>query len=104
MALQDIQITQRGATEAAAGGCACCADTAPATERSEAVPGAPTTTAQFLVAGMTCGHCVDAVTEELTALPGVTAVDVTLVAGGTSSVAVTSAAPLPRDAVAAAID
>ncbi len=39
-----------------------------------------TTTIQ--VAGMTCGHCVSAVTEELTQLPGVTDVTIDLVAGG----------------------
>ncbi|MHB1567354.1 MAG: CopZ family metallochaperone [Acidiferrobacter sp.] len=30
------------------------------------------------VTGMTCGHCVAAVTRALTAVPGVTAVDVSL--------------------------
>jgi len=63
---------------------------------------ATTTTVQ--VAGMTCGHCVSAVTEELTALPGVTGVSVDLVAGGTSPVTVTSDQPLDDTAVAAAVD
>ena len=61
-----------------------------------------TTTIQ--VAGMTCGHCVSAVTEELTGLPGVTDVSVDLVAGGTSPVTVTSEQPLDDAAVAAAVD
>jgi copper chaperone len=61
-----------------------------------------TTTIQ--VAGMTCGHCVSAVTEELTALPGVTDVAIDLVAGGTSPVTVTSEQPLDETAVAAAVD
>jgi len=61
-----------------------------------------TTTIQ--VAGMTCGHCVSAVTEELTQLPGVTDVVVDLVAGGTSPVTVTSEQPLDDAAVAAAVD
>ena len=61
-----------------------------------------TTTLQ--VAGMTCGHCVSAVTEELTQLPGVTDVQVDLVAGGTSPVTVTSEQPLDDTAVAAAVD
>lgn len=104
MALQDLRLTQRGAIEEPAGGCACCAGTGPATERSDEVVDAPGTTEQVAVLGMTCGHCVSAVTEELKALPGVTGVEVTLVAGGTSSVSVTSTAPLPRDAVAAAVD
>lgn len=61
-----------------------------------------TTTVQ--VAGMTCGHCVSAVTEELTQLPGVTDVSIDLVAGGTSPVTVTSDQPLDDAAVAAAVD
>jgi copper chaperone CopZ len=61
-----------------------------------------TTTIQ--VAGMTCGHCVSAVTEELTQLPGVSDVTIDLVAGGTSPVTVTSDQPLDEAAVAAAVD
>ena len=61
-----------------------------------------TTTIQ--VTGMTCGHCVSAVTEELTQLPGVTDVTIDLVAGGSSPVTVTSEQPLDDAAVAAAVD
>ena len=50
----------------------------------------------FGVDGMTCGHCVNAVTDELSALPGVTDVAVELVVGGSSTVTVTSDAPLDR--------
>jgi copper chaperone CopZ len=56
------------------------------------------------VTGMTCAHCVSAVTEELTALPGVTAVDVDLRVGAASPVTITSATALDPAAVAAAID
>ena len=38
-------------------------------------------TATYTVTGMTCGHCVSSVTEEVTALPGVTDVDVDLESG-----------------------
>ena len=62
------------------------------------------TTTTNQVAGMTCGHCVSAVTEELTALPNVTAVDIQLVEGGASPVTVTSEGPLDETAVAAAVD
>jgi len=55
----------------------------------------------YKVAGMTCGHCVSAVTMELSLLPSVTAVDVDLEAG---QVAVTSDAQLDQAQVAAAID
>ena len=61
-------------------------------------------TTTYPVTGMTCGHCVTAVTEEVSALPGVTGVDIDLVPGGTSQVTVTSDQPLDRDAVAAAVD
>ena len=61
-------------------------------------------TTTIKVTGMTCGHCVSAVTEELTQLPGVTDVVVDLVAGGTSPVTVTSEQPLDDAAVAAAVD
>ncbi|HET7358116.1 MAG TPA: heavy-metal-associated domain-containing protein [Nocardioidaceae bacterium] len=62
------------------------------------------TTQTFPVTGMTCGHCVQAVKGELEALAGVSDVDVDLVAGGTSTVTVTSSAPLEDTQVAAALD
>ncbi len=58
-------------------------------------------TTTYTVTGMTCGHCAQAVTTELTALDGVDDVRVD-VAGG--AVTVTSAAPLPVDDVRAAVD
>ncbi|MBW9207864.1 heavy-metal-associated domain-containing protein [Mumia sp. zg.B53] len=58
----------------------------------------------YHVTGMTCGHCAGAVKEEIGALEGVRSVDVDLVAGGTSSVHVTSDVPLDDAAVAAAVD
>jgi len=61
-------------------------------------------TASYTVTGMTCGHCVAAVTEELARLDGVTAVTVELNAGGASRVSVTSTAPLPETVVRGAID
>ncbi|RZU66689.1 copper chaperone CopZ [Microterricola gilva] len=65
---------------------------------------APASTTELQVTGMTCGHCVGSVTAELSAIDGVTGVDVALVKGGISTVTVQSAAPLAADAVAAAID
>ncbi|MGN6301896.1 MAG: heavy-metal-associated domain-containing protein [Angustibacter sp.] len=62
------------------------------------------TTSTYSVTGMTCGHCASAVTSELTALPGVDQVDVDLVAGGVSTVTVTSAEPLSREQVEVALD
>lgn len=62
------------------------------------------TTTTLKVNGMTCGHCVKAVTEELTALDGVSDVDVDLAPESVSTVTVTSTAPLSDDDIAAAID
>ena len=39
------------------------------------------TTATYTVQGMTCGHCVSSVTEEVRELPGVQDVDVDLDSG-----------------------
>jgi copper chaperone CopZ len=62
------------------------------------------TVTTYAVTGMTCEHCVHAVTEELTSLGGVTDVTVDLVPGGPSRVTVTSDTPLPEQAVSAALD
>jgi len=62
------------------------------------------TTETYNVTGMTCGHCVASVDSELRAVPGVTDVSIDLVAGGTSTVTVTSTEPLAREDVAAAVD
>jgi len=58
-------------------------------------------TATFTVTGMTCGHCLSAVTEEVSQVPGVTAVDVDLDSGGLT---VTSEAPVDESAVRAAVE
>ena len=63
-----------------------------------------TTTAAYTVAGLTCDHCVAAVTSELESLAGVRRVEVGLVAGGESTVTVVSDGPLPLNGVAAALD
>jgi copper chaperone len=59
------------------------------------------TTSTYTVSGMTCGHCVAAVTTELERLDGVTAVAVDL---DTGTATVTSQRPLDESAVAAAVD
>ena len=58
----------------------------------------------YAVTGMTCGHCVGAVSEELSALPGVTGVAVALVAGGISTVTISSETALTDEQIAAALD
>ena len=59
---------------------------------------------EFLVTGMTCGHCVSSVTSEVSAIDGVDAVDVVLKKGGASRVTVTSVSPIDVDAVRAAVE
>ena len=55
----------------------------------------------YTVAGMTCGHCVASVTEEVQEIPGVEHVDVVL---DTGAVTVTSAEPVDAAAVKAAVE
>jgi copper chaperone CopZ len=59
------------------------------------------TTATWTVTGMTCGHCVASVTEEVSAVPGVEEVQVDLPTG---LLTVTSASPLDDGAVRAAVE
>jgi copper chaperone CopZ len=61
-------------------------------------------TTTYKVTGMTCEHCVTAVTSELTSLDGVSAVTVDLAPDGVSQVTVTSGSPLPGSAVTEALD
>ena len=58
-------------------------------------------TTRYAVKGMTCGHCVSAVSAEVGRIDGVTGVDVDLAAG---SVTVTSNAALNDEAVREAVD
>ncbi len=58
----------------------------------------------YAVTGLTCGHCVHAVSSEIGALPGVSGVDVDLDVGGTSTIRVTAEASLSDEQIAAALD
>jgi copper chaperone len=62
------------------------------------------TTTTYAVTGMSCEHCVNAVTTELGSLDGVSAVTVDLVADGSSRVTVASDRPLSEEEVIAALD
>jgi copper chaperone CopZ len=59
------------------------------------------TTATYTVTGMTCAHCVASVTEEISELDSVEAVEIDL---GSGSVTVTSSQPLDPAAVRAAVE
>ncbi|MER5455655.1 cation transporter [Micromonospora sp. NPDC002389] len=58
-------------------------------------------TTTYQVQGMTCGHCVSAVSAEVGAIPGVDEVQVDLASG---QVTVSSEQPLDPAAVRAAVD
>jgi len=59
------------------------------------------TVSTWTVTGMTCGHCVASVSEEVREIDGVESVDVVLETG---AVTVTSSTPLDRAAVEAAVE
>ena len=54
----------------------------------------------YMVPGISCGHCIAAITEEVTKLPGVAEVDVDL----TTKRVTVSGEQLDADAIRAAID
>jgi copper ion binding protein len=59
------------------------------------------TTATYIVTGMTCAHCVASVREEVAEVDGVTGVDVELASG---TVTVECARPIDPAAVTAAVE
>jgi copper chaperone CopZ len=63
-----------------------------------------TTTTDVTVAGMTCAHCVSAVSDAITALPGVISVSVDLAPGALSRVTVSSLHELSASELVAAVD
>ena len=60
-------------------------------------------TTTISITGMTCGHCVSAVKNELSELPGVENVDVDLVNGGTSTATISSSTPLDAASIDEAV-
>ncbi|WP_298873709.1 heavy-metal-associated domain-containing protein [uncultured Microbacterium sp.] len=101
MSEQRIELGLTATTPARGGcgdGCGCAHGTA------ASAPASVAATDELRVEGMTCEHCVRAVTEELSSLEGVDVVDVALQAGGTSVVRIARAAGVSDDDVAAAID
>ena len=62
------------------------------------------TTTALTMTGLTCDHCVASVTEEISELPAVTAVDVDLVPGGVSTATVTSDQPVDLADLRAAVE
>ncbi|HWC10635.1 MAG TPA: cation transporter [Acidimicrobiales bacterium] len=61
----------------------------------------PMTTTTYQVSGMTCGHCMQSVTQEVKKIEGVADVDVDLASG---TVRITSETPVDEAAFRAAVD
>ena len=57
----------------------------------------------YLVAGMTCAHCVASVTEEVSAIDGVDSVTVDLNSAGASRITVVSTLPVAAGDVETAV-
>lgn len=55
------------------------------------------------VSGMTCGHCVSAVSEEIESLAGVENIEIDLNAGGISTVTITSTQELSPSEIGEAV-
>lgn len=60
-------------------------------------------TVELSINGMTCGHCVASVTEELSEVPGVLNVEVILNSGATSKAAVVTNTELDDNALRDAV-
>lgn len=98
MTTQRIEL---GRTTAPASGCGCgCGSPATAARADDGAAA----TMVVRVEGMTCDHCVRAVTSELRALDGVTGVEIDLRVGDASVVRIAATGPLDESAVAAAVD
>lgn len=59
--------------------------------------------AHYFVDGMTCGHCVASVTEEVLAITGVDSVSSDLNVGGISRITVVSAHQIAKESISTAV-
>ena len=60
-------------------------------------------TQSLLFEGMTCSHCVNSVTQAVSALPGVESVEIELVPDGRSTLKVTGDAAVSDEKIAGAV-
>jgi copper chaperone len=96
----DAESSDAESTDTASGDAASSA----APVRRSGIPRISVTPTEFLVTGMTCGHCVASVRDEVGAVAGVNSVEVVLKKGGASRVTVISADPVDVEAVRAAVE
>lgn len=73
------------------------------TTKEHAVGHTATIQTNVSVSGMTCGHCVSAVSEEIESLAGVENVEIDLNAGGISTVTITSTQELSASEIGEAV-
>jgi copper chaperone CopZ len=98
-----LNLLGQGGGGCCGGGSCGCGHGAADTEATTGAASATGVEASFLVSGMTCGHCVASVTEEVSALDGVVNVAVDLNAQGASRVTVQATHPIEADALRTAI-
>ena len=79
--------------------CACTTDTSSETG-TEAANESAGEVSEFTVIGMTCGHCVNSVTEQIQQIDGVRDIALDLATG---AMTVTADPPITADAVSAAV-
>jgi copper chaperone len=93
--------------EKSASGCSCCSQAGGQAPRDElqqqSVAPQAAATAEYRVAGMTCGHCASTVTAALSRIDEVDEVWVDLVPGGISTVTVAATAEVSEAAVGSAV-
>ncbi|GAB3270216.1 hypothetical protein GCM10027562_38410 [Arthrobacter pigmenti] len=94
----ELRVTDKNSS-----GCSCCGTGADSTASADSTVIAGTGSVRLQVQGMTCGHCVSSVTEELEEVDGVTNVSVDLVPSGTSTVTVDADSSLDSTLLSAAI-
>ncbi|AOT02325.1 heavy-metal-associated domain-containing protein [Arthrobacter sp. U41] len=92
--------TQLPLASTAQHGCSCCT---PADETQAAAPATAVKApgSQYILEGLTCGHCVQTVEKAVSRVSGVQSAAVDLVPGGTSRLSVTGAAD--QEALAEAV-
>lgn len=95
---KDLGLTDKNSS------CSCSTESHAAAASDSATPtDSSKITEQVLVEGMTCGHCVASVTEEVSAIAGVESVSVDLQAGGASRVMIVSDRPVPTEQIRDAV-
>lgn len=63
-----------------------------------------TSQTELKISGMTCGHCVSSVTEELNEIPNIQGVDVILDAKGISTAILSTSGSIDQETLRAAIE